>query len=309
MKYKVLTNGKLATEFAASVNQHYADIEVLLARSQREVKLLLPKANAIAGFNFLGDENVSHLKWIHSFGAGVDAFFTNKSLAEEVVLTRTTGKLGVKIGEFCLSYLLADLRALLPTYGNQKEAHWEQLPTQNLYDKTILILGTGSIGSGIAQIMKGLCKQLVGLNSTGSSNELFDQVHDWESYKQIAKNVDIVVSALPSTEKTNAILNADFFAHFRRVLFINVGRGNALKEEVLLHSLHNGEVRRAVLDVFETEPLPKSSKLWSHEQVLVSPHQSGITSIDEVLECFGRAYEALKRGCSNELFVDIGKGY
>lgn len=309
MEYKILTYGKLASDFSELVKKQYPDLSVLLANSQSEVKSLLPQVNAIAGFNFLSGEDTSTIKWIHSFGAGVDAFLSLDALVPETILTRTKGKLGVKMGEFCLAYILADLRAMFPIHDNQKKKHWEQLSTENLYDKTVLVLGTGSIGSGIAQKLKGLCKRLIGLNSSRSDNDLFDEICNWETYPALAKQVDVVISALPSTATTNSVLNPEFFARFEKVLFINVGRGNVVTEEGLLLSIGEGSIRKAVLDVFSIEPLPESSPLWSHEQIVISPHQSGITSAEEVLESFSQAYEAIKQGKKNELFVDIERGY
>lgn len=309
MKYSILTFGKLASEFADLVVQRYPELKVLLANSQAEVKSILPQVNAIAGFNFLNNEDASGIDWIHSFGAGVDAFLAIDSIRKDVILTRTKGKLGEKIGEFCLAYILADLRAVFSIYGNQKDKCWEQLPTENLYDKTVLVIGTGSIGSGIAQKTRGLCKRVIGLNRSNSPNDLFDEISDWNSYQKIAHQVDVVISALPSTSDTNSVLDPEFFSHFKNMLFINVGRGNVVTEQCMLDSIDAGCVRSAVLDVFTEEPLPSSSPFWAHKKVMVSPHQSGITSVEGVVESFSEAYEAIKRGERSDVFVDMKKGY
>lgn len=280
---------------------------ILQAESRSEITELLPKVDALAGFNFLTDEDdLSHIKWIHSFGAGVNTFLKLQKLGQTTVITRTTGDMGNRIGEFCLAHILADAKQLLLVYENQKNRKWQQIPTRDIAESRVLILGTGAIGQGVARQLKAQVRQLTGLNQTGSIPDYFDQVCDWDT---IPGEVDVVISTLPDTQDTRSKLDQSFFGHFEKALFINVGRGNVVRQDSLLEAIQSKQIRLAVLDVFAQEPLPKESPLWSNENVLISPHQSGITTIEDVASSFKMAYEALTRGERNPLFVDFDRGY
>ncbi|MCV9385104.1 D-2-hydroxyacid dehydrogenase [Reichenbachiella ulvae] len=307
---KLLTYGNLSAEFENHVRETYPDISVYRPSTKEELSKEIPTAQAYAGFNELTGCDLSQLKWIHSFGAGVDAFLAMDHLPSEIQISRTTGSMGVKIGEYCLSYILADLKKVFPTRHNQAQKRWQQLPQVNLYDQKVLILGTGSIGQGIAQTLKGLCKSVAGLNRSLRHPEAFDQVLSMDQLDQIkAAHFDIVINALPKTSATNGVLDASFFALFQNSHFINIGRGNTVEDQVLLDALDAGLIRRATLDVFNVEPLPSSSPLWDDERIWVTPHQSGPTSMPDIIESFASAYQAYQRGQSNELFVNREEEY
>ncbi|MEP5612223.1 MAG: NAD(P)-dependent oxidoreductase, partial [Cyclobacteriaceae bacterium] len=89
----------------------------------------------------------------------------------------------------------------------------------------------------------------------------------------------------------------------------NVGRGDSVDEIDLLRSVELGHLRRAVLDVFTSEPLPEKSPLWANPKVTISPHQSGLTTINDVAHCFRFAYEAINEGTTNDLFINRKRGY
>lgn len=307
MEYRILTSGRLADQFYKFVKANFPSIQVLKAAKQ-EIKSLLPEVNAIAGFNFLTEEDISHIKWIHAFGAGVDSYLRIPSLSRDTVITRTTGDLGRKMGEFCLAQILAELKSLFPLYENQRSKSWNQIPTSNLYDQKVLVLGTGSIGRGIAQQLQGHVKKIIGLNRSNSPVDSFDEIVTWETLGE-QQDINVVIGALPSTSKTSTVLNADFFKKFENVIFINVGRGDSVDETGLLKSIELGHIRRAVLDVFSTEPLPAKSPLWINPKVTISPHQSGLTTIDDVAPCFKIAYQTMNEGTTNDLFIDREKEY
>ncbi len=308
MEYRMLTYGRLAEDFEAHVKSSYPEILITKATSKSEIKSILPDVNAIAGFNFLTDEDVSGIKWIHAFGAGVDSYLKLESLDPNTTITRTTGDLGKQMGEFCLTYILAEIRSIFTTYENQKIATWKQIPARSLADLNVLILGTGSIGQGIAQQLNGLVNKIIGLNRSGTSAAQFHDTYNWDSISQI-QDIHVVISALPSTTETSSILDTAFFKLFNAVIFINVGRGDAVDENVLIEAINSGHVNNAILDVFPEEPLPKESNLWTNDRVLISPHQSGLTTIDDVTSCFKLAFNAMKRDERNNLFVDQEKGY
>ncbi len=90
---------------------------------------------------------------------------------------------------------------------------------------------------------------------------------------------------------------------------MNVGRGKSLVEDDLLWALENGHVRKAVLDVYQTEPLPSDSPLWDHSGVIMTPHHSGLTTFEDIRKSFEESVKAIKSGTRNQLFVNINQGY
>jgi len=99
---------------------------------------------------------------------------------------------------------------------------------------------------------------------------------------EVLPEVSAVVSTLPGTQATYHLLDADFFARLNPgTTLVNVGRGTVIDESALLDALNTGRVGFAALDVFEVEPLPESSPLWPHPQVLVSPHTAALTANEE----------------------------
>lgn len=303
---RILTSGRLADEFYDLIKTEYPTIEVIKS-DRNEVSELLPQVNAIAGFNFLSGQDLSHIKWIHSFGAGVDSFLSLE-LPEDTILTRTTGDMGIRIGEFCLAYLLAEIKSLFEIKQNQDQGIWEQQSTLDLNRLNVLILGTGSIGQGVAKVLKPLANTVNGVNTSNKSFEVFDKVHSWDSIKN-PDDVDAVINTLPATEVTDSIVDGKFLSQFQNIIFINVGRGETVNDQELLDSISRGHVSKAILDVFRTEPLPKNSPFWQNHRIITSPHQSGITSIEDVQESFRLAYTAIEKGEKNHLFVDRAKGY
>lgn len=308
MQYNFLTYGRLSKEFSDFVQETYPELHCIHANSIEEAHAHLPEVNAVAGFNFLQNETISHLRWIHSFTAGVDSLLTNPALNKETIITRSTGDMGAQIGEFCLAYMLAEAKALFEIHENQKSKIWKQTSTVCLGDLNVLVLGTGSIGQGIAKKLGGLVNKVYGLNRSKSSNPLFDEIHDWNSFQQL-ENIHVVINALPSTPETSGIVGVDFFQQFKDLIFINTGRGKTTQEKELIKSIDASYIKKAILDVFSVEPLPASSELWGNEHVIVSPHQSGITTITDIISSFKHAYHAIRSSEKNELFVDIQKGY
>ena len=289
INFSLVTYGRLSNEFFKWVTKEYSTLEITHAASESDLKQMLKNANAYAGFYALDGLDVSHLKWIHSFGAGVDSFLSNKSIADNhIPISRTGGQLGIKIGEYCLAHVLNHFKKIEEFKSLAKQGHWKQVPTRNLYDCNLLILGTGSIGSGVANCFKRLVKSITGMNRSGNENDYFDHI---VRVDEINENYDITINTLPGTNRTKGILNESFFSHFKNSLFINVGRGSTVVTSDLIDALNQGSLSNAVLDVFENEPLDEKSELWGHPSVTITPHISGVTTINDLKSSFAKAYK------------------
>ena len=180
----------------------------------------------------------------------------------------------------------------------------------------MLILGTGNVGSSIAQKLHAFGTYNIGINRSGRTAEHFDEVHTQEDLDALLPQADIVIGALPKTGTTVGLLD------YRRLhlmkedaLFVNVGRGTMIVTKDLEDTLAEGRFYGVVLDVMDPEPLPQDSPLWNCERVLLTPHISGIgfdhepqTEADIWDICFDNLHRYLD-GESLTHVVNIAAGY
>ena len=126
---------------------------------------------------------------------------------------------------------------------------------------------------------------------------------------------DMLVVLLPLTEATRGIINASLLSQLRRdgplggPILINAGRGGLQVETDILAALDCGALKGASLDVFEREPLPRDSRLWSHPAVYISPHNAAISSPKAIAALVARQIEADERGEPLDHVVDRRRGY
>jgi len=308
-KKNILTYGHLAEGFQAFIAKEYPDLNCLLAKDKKEVESLLPKSHYVAGFNFLKNMDISHLEWVHSFSAGVDSFI-KLALPDNCTLTKTKGKMGQRMSEYCLTYILQDLNKTDLYKINQATKTWDQIIPKSLSKQSVIFFGTGNISTDIAQVLQPMVKNIVGVNTNGKNKEFFDVCISFDKLE--ADNIEpgsIIINTLPATPNTQNLFNKKFFAGFDNILFINIGRGHSVDETDLITALDGKNIRQAILDVFKEEPLSVDSPLWEHPQCIITPHISGITLLEDVKQSFKNAYEALKSGEESKLLVNTEKGY
>jgi phosphoglycerate dehydrogenase-like enzyme len=149
----------------------------------------------------------------------------------------------------------------------------------------------------------------LGINRTGREKAGFQECFKLEEFIEDPPEIDTLISILPLTHATIGLLDHNFFRNLSNLHFINVGRGDVIKEKVLIELLDSGKIRRATLDVFSSEPLPSDSELWQHEKVIITPHQAAITNIDDLMISFREALAAWNDEKKNKLFIDLKKQY
>ena len=128
------------------------------------------------------------------------------------------------------------------------------------------MLGSGQIGSIVLQTIRDRGYQAVGWSRSD---------HD-RSQQQFFADCDVVINLLPNTPETKGLISVELLTQLGTGVLINVGRGPTLDTNALLAAL-DGDLRAAVLDVFDIEPLPEDSPLWAHPKVTITPHVAGRT--------------------------------
>ena len=265
-------------------------------------------ADAYVGFRPTSNFQFGQLKWVHSLAAGVDRF-VSLNWKKDVLLTRTIDMFGKKIGEYCLSYMLKDNQLHNEFSELQSNKTWQVLAPKSLQSQSVVIFGTGEIGSYLAKIFSFFNMKVIGVSMSGSPKENFERVVTLTEAHEYLKTADWMISTLPFTNDTDKLLNKNIFKYLQNAGFINVGRGATVDEDSLLEALKLGNIRKAILDVFTFEPLPSSSEFWKRPNVIITPHISALTSPEEGVNCFLQTLSKLSQNQPLTNVVNIEKGY
>ena len=220
------------------------------------------------------------LKWLCVPWAGVDslmvpAYFAN----EDCLLTNSAGAYGVSIAEHMIATSLVMMRRLDEFMEETRNGQWlKPRPQKSLKDCRITVLGTGDIGTTFAKraaAFEPAC--IVGVCRSGKSSEaVYNKVLPVPELDSILPQTDLLAMSLPSTPETKGILSRERMSLLPEGAYIvNVGRGSAIDEDALADNLESGHIAAAALDVFQTEPLPSSSRLWKTKNLLITPHVAG----------------------------------
>jgi len=225
------------------------------------------------------------MRWLQSFSAGVDNPFFAQILERGVRLTTASGTSASPIAQTVVMYMLALSRNLRGWMHNQDRKEWTMHPIEELDGSSLAVIGMGPIGEHVARLGVALGMRVEAVRRTPAGTEpcpTFPMAH----LHAVLNRADWVVVALPHTPDTRGLFDANAFAAMRPgVRFINVGRGELVDETALTSALQSGHLGGAGLDVFATEPLPTESPLWSMDNVIITPHNSGwSTRADERAE-------------------------
>ena len=220
------------------------------------------------------------LKWLCVPWAGVDSLMAPDYFAnEDCLLTNSAGAYGVSIAEHMIATSLVMMRRLDEFMEETRNGQWlKPRPQKSLKDCRITVLGTGDIGTTFAKraaAFEPAC--IVGVCRSGKSSEaVYDKVLPVSQLDSILPQTDLLAMSLPSTSETKGILSRERMSLLPEGAYIvNVGRGSAIDEDALADNLESGHIAAAALDVFQTEPLPSSSRLWKTKNLLITPHVAG----------------------------------
>jgi len=259
------------------------------------------------------------LKWVQVMHAGVE-HMPKEMMAHPLVLTNMQRIFAPVIAETAIAMLLSLTRGLVqhavPNFGQKK---WSgSLPADthldDLYNKTIGIVGMGGIGSETARrLHHGFNMRVLATDAKPMPRPDFvDELHDPAWFMEMVPKVDVLMSAAPLTKDTREMFNDDVFSKMKRgSYFINVTRGGLVKQDALVDALKTKKIRGAGLDVTTPEPLPADSPLWTCPNLVITPHNSGSAAIRQE-RMFGLVMENVRRyslGLPLMNVVDKEKGY
>jgi phosphoglycerate dehydrogenase-like enzyme len=260
------------------------DWEVLITQDRAKVGEVLDRIEiAFGDIPFELIPKMPGLKWLQLWSAGADILQAIPALKTlPFRMTTTSGIHGQQIAEHTFALILTWARKMERAFRNQSGHVWDRPKMgemSTLRGKTMLILGYGAVGGNIAQAAQafgmkvtGLRRKAAGVSSDGLGVTVAPAARLYEELKQ----ADYVVNALPHTADTEYSFGKKEIESMKpRAVYVNVGRGKTTCEDALAEALKTGRLAAALLDVTETEPLPKDSPLWDLENVLITPHYAG----------------------------------
>ena len=138
---------------------------------------------------------------------------------------------------------------------------------------------------------------------------MFTTVSKVAELRNLVSSADWLIVAIPLTSESRGLISREVMSACRGAVLINAGRGATVDEAAIPEALDNGWLSAAALDVFETEPLPNDSPLWTHPRVMISPHISGLTTTEGAVAGFLECLEELEAGRLPVRTVDRARGY
>ncbi|WP_037803589.1 2-hydroxyacid dehydrogenase [Streptomyces sp. NRRL F-5135] len=180
--------------------------------------------------------------------------------------------------ELALALVLASLRGIPGFVRGQEREEWRSGFYPALADKSVLIVGHGSIGAAIEDRLAPFeCARVVRVARSARTTER-GPVHALADLPELLPEADVVILSTPLTPETKGLAGADFLARMKDgALLVNVARGAVVDTKALLAEVERGRIT-AALDVTDPEPLPAGHPLWHAPGVLISPHVGGSTS-------------------------------
>ncbi|HEV7350789.1 D-2-hydroxyacid dehydrogenase [Telluribacter sp.] len=175
-----------------------------------------------------------------------------------------------------------------------------------LYRQKAIVLGSGTIGTAVRDILEGFRCRVLTLARTSPSADL----HSREEFLSELNDTDLVVNTLPGT--VHHFVDREVLMRMRKgSVYANVGRGSTTDEEALIEVLRAGHLSGAVLDVTEIEPLPTDSPLWALPNVVLTQHTGGGQVNEDVgkVELFLHNMEKLRNDHLIDNEVDLRRGY
>ncbi|KIL49324.1 2-hydroxyacid dehydrogenase [Jeotgalibacillus soli] len=221
----------------------------------------------------------STLRWIQSWSAGVNSMPLDKLESNNILLSSANGVHAYPISETIFALMLSLTRNIHTYVRQQQTKTWHHASLSlEMHEKTVGIIGVGTIGKETAKIAKAFGMTVLGVRHSGQPEEHVDEMFTTDRLHKVLPRCDYVVVALPLTNDTHHLFGSEQFKQMNSsAFFINIGRGETVDEKALINALREGQIAGAGLDVVENEPLDENSPLWEMNNVIITPHTSGST--------------------------------
>ncbi|MYL54911.1 D-2-hydroxyacid dehydrogenase [Pontibacillus yanchengensis] len=314
----VVTTCKIRRDIREHLVSAYPEISFQFCEDITEAEPFIHEAEVLLTYGEdLHDSHIdkaSKLKWIMVLSAGLDEMPFHKIEEKGIIVSNVKGIHSIPMAEYAISMLLQVSRQAKTVSENERLRRWDKkVRMTEITGKTMLIAGAGAIGQEVARLAKAFRMKTIGISNSGREKDFFDEVHTRSDLMTKLAEADFVISVLPSTPETKG-----FFAkeHFEQMpsdaVFLNMGRGDAVHDHVMLEVMQEQLISHAILDVFEQEPLPEAHPFWGMYNVTVTPHISGVSPDYQPrgIEIFEHNLKEYRNGTNDYLNkINPRKGY
>ncbi len=313
---KVLINDRLDDHHLVQIQSSVEDIDLIIPESSDDALDIMPEIDIIfGGMSRDMFKRAERLKWVQTWGAGVDGMMYAEFVHSEVILTSAKGTVGVHLSEHAMALLLGLTRGIARAIRTEdwnermpiRHASWE------LIDKTMGIVGLGGTGCDVAIRAHAFGMRIIAVDP--EDVEVPDCVEAcWKMgrFYDLLSASDIVVVCCPLTEETRGLFDRMAFEKMQNhALLVNVTRGKIMDEASLVEALETGQIAGAGLDVTPQEPLPADHPLWHMPNVIITPHTAGGSPNrqDRIVNLFCENLRRFLNGEDMLSVIDKNKGY
>ena len=217
-----------------------------------------------------------NLRYIQTISAGLDRVDLKYVSSHGIELHNARGVYSVPMAEFAVGGVLQLYKQSKTFYENQQTRNWEKhRDLKELYGKTVTILGCGSVGTECAKRFRAFGCRVLGVDLFPRQDADYVEMYPLSELDWVLPETDVLVLTLPLTKDTRGLIDADKLTKLKQdAVLVNIARGSIVDEATVIDALQSSRISGAVLDVFETEPLPETSPLWSMDNVILTPHNS-----------------------------------
>jgi glyoxylate/hydroxypyruvate reductase A len=259
--------------------------------------------------------SLPNLKAIFSIGAGVDHIFRDTTVPDVPIVRVVADDLTLRMSEYVVWQVLDHLRQGRIYREQQARKVWREPYQPAAADLTIGIMGLGVLGADAGRKLAAMGFKVSGWSRREKHIEGIASFHGEDQLPAFVSGSDMIVVLLPLTPATRGIVDRKLLAHLKPAtpiggpVLINAGRGQLQVEADILDALDRGALMAASLDVFETEPLPRNSRLWEHPRVMVTPHAAATSDPGKLAPLMVRQMDDFDAGLPLTNLVDREAGY
>lgn len=291
-------------------------VEVRVTSDRKETEQQARDADIIAGHS--SDipplVRLKNIQWVNSFSAGVDKLLTPETITLPIVITNSSGIHATPIAEHVIGFMLTFTRRFHRTWQNQTKHIWKPDETiTELRGKAVLIVGLGNIGSEVARLSHCFGARVFAVSRAKKEKLPYVDLLKTDKYlDNLLPRADFVCICLPHTKDTHHLFGMTRFRRMKRTaVLINIGRGGIVNEREFVLALKKKIIGGAGLDVTEEEPLSPRSPLWDMENVIITPHHSGLSEkyMDRAIDLFCENLKKFLAGRPLKNVVDKKLGY
>jgi len=253
-------------------------VEAVIGWDFEDFETAIKPCDGLVGWRFPTESlaaGAPELRWIHIIGAGIEHLQPLTWLPERVIVTNNRGVHVPKAAEFATMAILM-LNNRIPLYvSNMREGRWQKSFTSLVEGRTLTVIGVGHIGSEVARRAKRMKMHVLGVRRSRRPHRYVDEMYARADLAKVLPRTDFLFISAPLTDETQQLIGRRELDLLRpEAGVINMGRAGIVDYEALGEKLARGELSGAILDVFDTEPLPRESPLWSAPNLVITPHVS-----------------------------------